>query len=86
MTKQKSKKLDYIKVGLFLIKEVRGLVNYKLQLLSNIRRYQVFYISILKLVDAKIPLQEIFYYQDIKDQKYEVEEILERKGQKYLIK
>ncbi len=29
-SKRKSRKLDYIKVGLFLIKIVIGLVNYKL--------------------------------------------------------
>ena len=42
--KRPSKKLDYIKVRLFLIKEERGLVNYKLKLLKGLKRYPVFHI------------------------------------------
>ena len=61
-TKRKSKKLDYVKVGPFLIEEVRGPVNYKLQLLSDTKRYRVFYVSMLEPADAKTPLQETFHY------------------------
>ena len=78
--------MDHIKVGPFLIEGVQGPVNYKLQLLSDTRRHRVFYISILKPADAKTPLQETFYYKDIETQEYEVEDILERRGQKYLVK
>ena len=51
-----SRKLDYIKVGLFLIKKARGPVNYKLALLANAKVYLVFYVSLLELVDSNIPL------------------------------
>ena len=55
-TRRKSKKLNYIKVRLFLILEVIGLVNYRLQLLVDARIYLVFYILLLKPVDPKIPV------------------------------
>ena len=37
-----SKKLDYVKVGPFLIKEVKGLVNYELELPKDAKVYLVF--------------------------------------------
>ena len=46
-----SKKLDYIKVGPFFIKEVKGLQNFELNLLKDARVYPVFYISLLELAD-----------------------------------
>jgi len=51
-----SRKLDYIKVGLFLVIRNKGPVNYKLQLLPNAKIYLVFYILILELVDPNTPL------------------------------
>ena len=72
--KRLSKKLDYIKVGPFLIKYIKGLNNYKLQLLPDARIYPVFHISLLELADSTIPLQEIFYYKD--NEEYKVERIL----------
>ena len=58
-----SKKLDYIKVGLFFIKKVKGLVNYKLELLKNVKVYPVFYISLLEPADPSTPLQRTFNYE-----------------------
>ena len=55
-TRTLNKKLNYIKVGLFLIKEVKGLVNYELELLKDAKVYPVFYISLLELADPSIPL------------------------------
>jgi hypothetical protein len=49
-TKQPSTKLDHKKLGLFKIKRVIGLINYKLVLLKTINIYLVFYISLLELV------------------------------------
>jgi ribosomal protein L11 len=51
-TKRPSQKLDHKKVGLFRIKKVKGLVNFKLDLSKGTRIYLVFYISLLELVDA----------------------------------
>ena len=49
--KRLSKKLDYIKVRPFLIKQQKGLVNYELSLPRDTNIYPVFYISLLELVD-----------------------------------
>ncbi len=51
-----SRKLDYIKVGPFLVIRNKGPVNYKLQLLPNAKIHLVFYILILELVDPNTPL------------------------------
>jgi hypothetical protein len=56
-TKRLSKKLDYIKVGLFLIAEKRGAVNYKLDLPPDAGKiHLVFYISLLELADDLVLL------------------------------
>ena len=51
-TKRLSKKLDYIKVGPFLVKQQKGLVNYKLDLPRDTNIYLVFYILMLELADT----------------------------------
>ena len=50
LSRQLSKKLNYIKLGLFIIKKKIIKVNYKLDLLVKIRIYSVQYIAILELV------------------------------------
>ena len=75
-TTRPSRKLDYVKVGPFLIKKVRGPVNYKLELLPNAKVYPVFYVLLLEPADSNIPLQEIFYYEVEEETEFEVERIL----------
>ncbi len=81
-----SRKLDYIKVGLFLVIRNKGPINYKLQLLPDAKIYLVFYISILELVDSNTPLQETFYFQIEEENEFEAERILLYRGQSYLVK
>ena len=50
-TRTPSKKLDYIKVGLFFIKAVKGLQNFELELPKDARIHPVFYISLLESAD-----------------------------------
>ena len=50
MSRQLSKKLDYIKLKLFKIKKKVIEVNYKLDLLAKIKIYLIQYITMLKLV------------------------------------
>jgi hypothetical protein len=79
-TKQPSTKLDHKKLGLFKIKRVTGLVNYKLVLPKTINIYPVFYISLLELVPLGAllaPATEIELVNP--NAKYKVEEILDYK-------
>ena len=48
-----SNKLDYIKLGLYRVKKVLGLVIYKLDLSKKIGIYLSFYISVLELVNPE---------------------------------
>ena len=56
MSRRLSKKLNYIKLGLFKIKKKVTEVNYKLDLLMKIKIYLVQYIIMLKLVYGKYKL------------------------------
>ena len=40
----------------------------------------------IKLADSEIPLQKIFHYQLEEEQEFEVEQILKKKSQQYLVK
>jgi len=62
-TRRGIKKLDYIKVGPFLVDEQRGKASYKLHLPKDARIYLVFYISLLELADSTILLQTTFYFE-----------------------
>jgi len=53
-SKRLNKKLNYIKIKLFSIKKIKGLINYELNLLADVKVYLIFYIFILKLVDSTI--------------------------------
>ena len=86
-TKRPSKKLDHVKVGPFLIADKRGAVNYKLDLPPDAGKiHPVFHISLLEPADGSIPLQTSFGMTSDEDQQHEVDRILDRKGQLYLIR
>ena len=90
-TNKLSDKLDYRKLGPFIIKKVRKAINYELQLLKNMKIYLVFYISLLELA-LHNALKAL--YIEIKlinlNAKYKVKKILNYKyiknKIKYLIK
>ena len=81
-----SRKLDHVKVGPFLIKKVRGSVNYELELLPDAKVHPVFHVSLLEPADSNTPLQETFHYKVEEETEFEVERILHQVGQKYLVK
>jgi hypothetical protein len=90
-TKQPSTKLDHKKLGLFKIKKIIGLVNYKLVLPRIINIYLVFYISFLELVLLGVLLAPVIEIEPVNpNAKYKVEEILDYKQVrnyiKYLVK
>jgi hypothetical protein len=84
--RKKSKKLDHVKVGSFLIKEVKKSVNYELDLLKDARVFSVFHVSLLESVDPSTPIQKTFHYKSQEKNRFEVERILKKKGQQYLVK
>ncbi len=84
--RKKSKKLNYVKIKLFFIKEVKELVNYELDLLKNARVFLVFYISLLESVDLSTSIQKTFHYKSQKKNRFEVKKILKKNDQQYLVK
>ncbi len=65
-----------MKVRPFLIKQLKGAINYKLQLLPNAKALPVFHVSLLEPADSKTPLQESQKFE-AKTEEYEVEKILD---------
>jgi hypothetical protein len=55
--KRLSKRLDNVKVGLFLISKQNRLVIYILKLLLDAKIYPRFYVSLLEPADLETPLQ-----------------------------
>jgi hypothetical protein len=79
-TKQPNTKLDHKKLGLFKIKRVTGLVNYKLVLPKTINIYPVFYISFLELVLLGVLLAPVTEIEPINlNTEYKIEKILDHK-------
>jgi hypothetical protein len=90
-TKQPSTKLDHKKLGLFKIKKIIGLVNYKLVLPRTMNIYPVFHISLLELVLLGVLLVPVTEIEPVNPNiEYKVEEILDHKQVrnyvKYLVK
>ncbi len=71
-----NKKLNYVKIKLFLVKKIKRSINYKLDLLKNVKIFLVFYILLLKLVDLITSLQNTFYFYSQKENQFEIEKIL----------
>ena len=84
--KPKTKKLDNIKVRPFSVEEKTGPVNIKIQLPRDARVHPNFHILMIEPADQSTLLQKTFHYQPEEEQEFEVEQILARKGQQYLVK
>jgi hypothetical protein len=83
--------LDHKKLGLFKIKRIAGLVNYKLVLPKTMNIHLVFYISLLELVLLGVLLAPITEIELVNPNiEYKIEEILDYKRVrnyiKYLVK
>jgi hypothetical protein len=90
-TKQPNTKLDHKKLGLFKIKKIAGLVNYKLVLPRTMNIHPVFHISLLELVLLGVLLVPATEIEPVNpNAKYKIEEILDHKQVrnyiKYLVK
>ena len=84
-TKRSTKKLNYNKIELFLVKTIKELVNYELSLLKNTRIHSIFHINLLESADLSTSIQKELYFESL-EKEYTMEEILNKKGQKYFIK
>jgi len=84
--RKKSKKLNHVKVEPFFIKKVKESVNYELDLSKDAKVFLVFHISLLKSADPSTLIQETFHYYSQEKNRFEVERILEKKDQRYLVK
>jgi hypothetical protein len=89
--KQPSTKLDHKKLGLFKIKRIIELVNYKLVLPKTINIHPVFYISLLEPILPGVLLAPVTGIEPVNpDAEYKIEEILDykqvRNHIKYLVK
>jgi hypothetical protein len=72
--------LDHKKLGLFKIKRIIGLVNYKLVLPKTINIYLVFYISLLELILLGVLPALIIEIELVNPNiKYKIKEILDHK-------
>ena len=82
-----SKKLDHIKVGPFFIKNVKGPVNYELDLPPDAKRkHSTFHISLLEKAKDSEPVATEFGYTPDEEDTYNVERILEERNGHFLIK
>jgi hypothetical protein len=89
--KQLNTKLDHKKLGLFKIKRIIRLVNYKLVLPKTINIYPVFHISLLELILLGVLLAPVTEIEPVNpNAKYKIREILDYKQVrnyiKYLVK
>ena len=84
--RKRNKKFDQIKVESFFIKAIKKSINYELDLLKNVKVFSIFHISLLKSIDSKTSIQDTFHYETQKENVYEVENILNKKDQKYFVK
>ncbi len=50
-TRKSSKKLNYVKIESFYVKKIKKSINYKFNLLKNVKVFLIFYILLLELVD-----------------------------------
>jgi hypothetical protein len=79
-TKQPNTKLDHKKLGLFKIKRIARLVNYKLVLPKTINIYPVFLISLLELILLGVLLVLVTKIELINpNTEYKIEKILDYK-------
>ena len=68
--------MDYKKVNLFTIKKKKSKINYKLELLNNIKIYPVFYILLLESADLTILIFIKKLVGFVQNDKYKIKKII----------
>jgi hypothetical protein len=90
-TKRQSGKLDFLKLGPFKIKAIKGPVNYELELPQKMRIHPVFHVSLLERADPDTPINHAVELDPTTlEELYEVEAVLDHAGsgrqRRYLVK
>ena len=85
-TPGKSKKLDSVKDGPFVIKEILRKNNIKLQLPPQAQVHRMFHVFFLSKADPSTPVQTTWKQQDNENHEFKVKEIIDQHPGKYLIK
>jgi hypothetical protein len=89
-TKRPNRSLDHVKVGPFLITKKNGPVTYTLDLPKDSKIHPRFHVKRLEPADPTTPLQTSFHYEPEEEYEFEVEKILNQRGnqhsREYLIK
>ena len=62
INKEKSKKLDHVKIESFFIKIVKERVNYELNFFNDAKIFLVFHVFALKSIHSKTLIQIMFHY------------------------
>ena len=73
--------MNYIKIESFFIKKIKKTINYKLNLLKNVKVHLIFHVSLLKSIDFNIFIQKTFHYTTQKKNEFEIENILQKQNQ-----
>jgi hypothetical protein len=89
-TKQPNRSLNHVKVGPFLVLKQNGPVTYTLDLPKDSCIHPRFHVKQLEPADPTTPLQTTFHYEPEEEHEFEVEKILDHRGnqhsREYLIK
>ena len=61
--RNKSKKLNHIKIESFFVKNQRERIRYELNLSRDVKVHLMFHVSLLKSVDSQTFIQKTFHYE-----------------------
>ena len=84
-TRRSTKKLDYIKIGPFLVTKIFLLKIFRIQLPLDAQIKLIFDLSFLSVADLKILLATIFKYKNKKKIEFKIDKIIIKKSKKYLV-
>jgi len=86
LPQQKTRHIENDKIGPALTPGANALDKYNLRLQADAKMHPGFHTSSLGIVDLEAPLITTVPFKTEEEDEFEVEEILERRGQQYLIK
>jgi hypothetical protein len=67
-----------MKIESFFIKKIKKSINYELNLSINVKIFSIFYVFLLKSIDSKTFIQNIFHYEIQKKKRIRNRKILKK--------